>query len=662
MVGSVDYADTSIQGQVNVVTAPRQPGSTFKPYVYATAMENGLNPGSILLDAQTTFEGNYTPKNFSGKFSGPVSLRYALQNSLNIPAIKAAILSSDSATPNGNQGINQVFDLTLRAGMSYPCIPSADGAKCKDDQTASKAFRDRCGLSSALGGCEVTMLSHLTSLNTFAQDGNLRTATPFKEIRNAQGIDIYAQKQNSSNPVYPKQDNAINPLTARQINSVLSDYEARKPIFGNASRLLELPGWTGENSVAAKTGTTNNNKDMWTVGYTPYYSVAIWAGNTDGKLMNANASSTATTSTAWQKMMVYLHKDKTKTGFSKQGLVATNLDPATGLISEGGRNEWLTPAQKQLLEQAQQKLNQNDYKPAENNFLSNATTVVSRKLKINKLDGKLATDKTLPENIEEQTFLEVVAEYPIWIETAKQYMQSAGDRFKPAPTEISDQDQVAEQQKVPTITSSLDQSTKNISSIEAQAQAQGNGNKQISSIEILINGTVKASNQNQNSLKLNDLKEFAGKTVTVLIRAKDSANLEVSKTYQNVTIESTSSVDQDLSSTEIRQLQINCAANQSSTNADCTFNLQDGKTLPSGFKIRIGTSGDGKSCSTKDLKVSCSNIPIQSSTSQNISLKIQAFLDGDWLNTAKDFTLPTSSSGSSSSSSSSGSSSGNKQP
>jgi membrane peptidoglycan carboxypeptidase len=634
MVGSLDYGNEEIDGQYNITTATRQPGSSIKPYVFASAFQNGLNPGSMLFDGQTAFEPGFTPKNFSGSFSGPVSARYSLANSLNIPSVKAAYLSADGNSPQAAQGINAVFDTAESMGLRFPCVPATDGNKCKDPATAANAYQSRCGISASLGGCEVNMLSHATGYNTLAQDGKLRTATPFKQILAPDGRDIYSIRQ-ESDPVYAQKDSAVDPRIARQVNSILSDYEARRPVFGASARRLELAGWSGANSVAAKTGTTNDVKDTWTVGYSPYYTVAVWVGNTDSKPLKQTATSVGTTSGIWNETMVALHQDKEKKGFSKEGLIATKIKAQTGLPAEDGdRTEYLTREQLDKVNQANANMAKSDYNPVGNSFFQNGTTVISRKLKINKVDGKLAVEgKTLPENIEEQEFSQIVAEYPKWQETADKFMEG-NDKFKKAPTENSDQDQVAEQTKGPLVTSNLDTNTVKANKIQVTATPQGDGTKTIASIEILINGSSKLLVEAKNTASLTDLSDLPETGNTVLIKAVDSLGGKTEKNYSSVSFSSVAD-SAPIANADISGLNVACVKSGTNT-AECSFTLPSGKSLPSSFRVRIGSTAgnNGTSCSqTGDTdEVVCNGVSLPLTTPGTVP--IQARVSGSFVDTS----------------------------
>jgi len=193
-----------LMDKVNIITTPQQPGSSIKPYVYAAALAKDFNPGTIIIDKLTDFGGGYKPTNYGGNTGyGAVTIRYALQNSLNISAVKTAVYASGNGKYDPSGGINAVFDL-LKNGLIFPCIPSVDGDKCKDPQRAKRAYRERCFLAAALGGCEVTMLSHTTGINTLLNEGNLRTATPFISIESRSNPKLNEAIKQRLADLYPK--------------------------------------------------------------------------------------------------------------------------------------------------------------------------------------------------------------------------------------------------------------------------------------------------------------------------------------------------------------------------------------------------------------------------------------------------------------------------
>lgn len=270
MIGSKDYFNTADDGQVNVALAQRQPGSSIKPIMYATAMQlRLLNPGSMLLDIPTCFnvpgQQPYCPRNYDGSFKGPVTIRQALGNSLNIPAVKGLNII----------GLEAFINQARAMGISSWRDPS------------------RYGLSLTLGGGEVRMLDMAQAFSVLANQGVKVPLTPFLEIKDFRGnvletTDLDLRRQDlEALSVYEDisaqgelervMDRAPAYLTAH----IMQDNNARMAAFGARSQLV-IPGQI----VSAKTGTTNDLKDNWTVGFTPEFLVITWVGNNDGSPMN----------------------------------------------------------------------------------------------------------------------------------------------------------------------------------------------------------------------------------------------------------------------------------------------------------------------------------------------------------------------------------------
>ncbi len=256
MVGSRGYFDDTIDGKVNVTTSHRQPGSSFKPIVYATAFQKGYTPDTIVFDLKTQFSTAcqpndfkseppcYSPENFDLKFSGPMTLRDALAQSKNIPAVKTLYLA----------GVNESLEMAQRLGIS----------------TLTDA--SRYGLTLVLGGGEVTLLEMTGAYSVFANDGVRNPPTGILRVEDRDGavLEEYTEKS----------ERVLEPEIARQVNDVLSDNVARTPEFG-ADSPLNFPGF----KVADKTGTTNDYRDVWIIGYTPGVSIGAWAGNNDNSPM-----------------------------------------------------------------------------------------------------------------------------------------------------------------------------------------------------------------------------------------------------------------------------------------------------------------------------------------------------------------------------------------
>ncbi len=259
MVGSRNYFDKTIEGNFNVAVAHRQPGSTFKPFVYATAFEKGYTPETILYDVPTEFStacsaagaplftgaNCYKPEDYDEKYLGPITLRNALAQSRNIPAIKLLYLAGikDSLVTAKDMGIQSL---------------STDP--------------NQYGLTLVLGGGEVSLLDMTSAYGVFANDGIRNPYTGILSIEDAQGNKIEEFKQTP--------DQVIDAHAAETISDILADNVAKIPAYGVGSPLF----FAGKH-IASKTGTTNDYKDAWTIGYTPEIAVGVWAGNNDDSPM-----------------------------------------------------------------------------------------------------------------------------------------------------------------------------------------------------------------------------------------------------------------------------------------------------------------------------------------------------------------------------------------
>jgi len=266
MVGSRDYFDDSIDGQVNVATSPRQPGSSIKPIVYAAMFAKGYTPNTILYDVVTNFSTDastpYIPHDYDLKERGPVSIRQALAGSLNIPAVKAIYLT----------GINNVIDLAENLGYT------------------TLSDRSRFGLSLVLGGGEVKLLEHTNAFSAFARDGVMSPVVSILKVEDKNGKVIEEYQ--------PSEKKVLDSQIARMINSILSDNAARAFIF-TAKNYLTL----SDRPVAAKTGTTNDYHDAWTIGYTPSLVTGVWVGNSDNKAMKGKADGSIVAAPIWHDYM-----------------------------------------------------------------------------------------------------------------------------------------------------------------------------------------------------------------------------------------------------------------------------------------------------------------------------------------------------------------------
>ena len=296
MVGSKDFFDQTIDGNVNVTTALRQPGSSIKPINYATALYRRLiTAATVLMDVPTTFSGGpkpYKPVNYDGKFHGPVQVRFALANSYNIPAVKVLALN----------GVVEMIKMSREMGIT--------------------SFEDesRYGFSLTLGGGEVRMTEMAGAFGIFANEGERVDLTSILKVEDAGGKVLEEFRQKSGKRVLPAE-------VAFLISSILSDNGARSAAFGPSS-FLNIAGKT----VAVKTGTTDDKRDNWTIGYTPSYLVAAWVGNNDNTPMHPYLSSGITgAAPIWNGIMKALLKDKVDEKFKiPSGVIGTEICSLTG--------------------------------------------------------------------------------------------------------------------------------------------------------------------------------------------------------------------------------------------------------------------------------------------------------------------------------------------
>lgn len=314
MVGSLDYNNADIDGNINMAVAPRQPGSSVKPYTYLTALANGYTLASMVWDVRTVFNDfpnpNYVPENYERDYRGPVLFRDALQLSLNIPAVKVMDLV----------GIDNVIDTMHRMGIN--------GLR-----------REDVGLSLTLGGGEVSLLDHVYAFSVMANNGvmvgepvpELKQRPGYRELQpvailrveDARGEVIHAYLQ-------PETRQIISPQLAFLMQNAMSDNEARIPAFGEPNPLT-LP----DRPVAAKTGSTNDFRDGWTLGYTPQYVTGVWVGNADFRVMTRDepAPGSKVAAPIWQRIMMRLHEGEPVENFTvPPGIVQVQVCARSGLL------------------------------------------------------------------------------------------------------------------------------------------------------------------------------------------------------------------------------------------------------------------------------------------------------------------------------------------
>jgi 1A family penicillin-binding protein len=313
MVGSQDYFDTENDGNFNVTLAHRQPGSSFKPFAYAEAFNKGFTPETMLFDLQTQFDTTcagggacYTPTNYDDKFRGPMSLRDALAQSINIPAIKVLYLAGISDT------------IKLAKSMGITSLGSAN----------------QYGLTLVLGGGEVSPLDMTSAYGVFANDGVRLPYASILKVEDANG--------NVLEEYEPKPEQVLPENTARLISDVLSDNTAKIPSYGINSPLF-FPG----RQVASKTGTTNDYKDAWIVGYTPSIVAGAWAGNNDNTPMEKKVAGLIVVP-LWRAFMDQALKKMPVESFTPPEPTSPELLPVLRGYWQGGRSYFIDKASGKL--------------------------------------------------------------------------------------------------------------------------------------------------------------------------------------------------------------------------------------------------------------------------------------------------------------------------
>ncbi|MFA6136203.1 MAG: PBP1A family penicillin-binding protein [Candidatus Paceibacterota bacterium] len=281
MVGSADYFNKEIEGNFNVATqGKRQPGSTFKPFAYLAALYKGYTPDTILFDVPTEFSTNknlcpvivdfsnkntacFHPQNFDGLFRGPITFKQGLAQSINVASVKTLYLA----------GIDNTLDIAQKMGIT------------------TLSDRSRYGLSLVLGGGEVKLIDLVNAYSVFSQEGIKHKQSFILKIENNKGETLEEYKDE---PVQVIENNY-----ARIINNILSDINLRSGLFHSSLSLTVFEGY----DVALKTGTTNDYKDAWVMGYSPFITVGVWAGNNNNKQMQEQGGSILAAVPIWSNFL-----------------------------------------------------------------------------------------------------------------------------------------------------------------------------------------------------------------------------------------------------------------------------------------------------------------------------------------------------------------------
>src|SRR3990167_9200548 len=305
MVGSKDFSAKDYDGQVNVTMSLRQPGSAIKPITYVTAFKEGYTPSTLIMDVPTEFPGGdqptYKPVNYDGKYRGPMQVRYTLGNSVNVPAVKML------ATVCIKKTLETAYELGLQS------LPP------------TKETLARVGLSLTLGGGEVRLLELTGAYSTFTNQGFKVDPTAILKIEDSDGKVLEQTEPKKGKRV-------LTPEQAYLIADILSDNDARLIVFGPNSA-LKIPG----RQVMAKTGTTNDRRDNWTVGGETQVMVGVWVGNNDNSPMLRLASGVSGAAPIWRRIILAALDGKPNFPIEVPGgIVTAAIDSVSGYAAHDG--------------------------------------------------------------------------------------------------------------------------------------------------------------------------------------------------------------------------------------------------------------------------------------------------------------------------------------
>ncbi len=477
LVGSKDYTATDSSGfMFNVVTQSlRQPGSAIKPITYAAAFAKGYTPATLLLDVDTKYPSGdpakpeYNPKNYDGKFRGPVQLRFALGNSINTIAVKVSALV----------GIRDVLRLGYDMGLTT-LEPTAENM-------------NRLGLSLTLGGGEVRMLELATAYGVLAAGGMRTDPVVILKVVDSRGKTLFTHR-----PVSPRR--VLDEDVAYLVSHILSDQEARKDIFGTRS-YLSIAG----RSVAAKTGTTDDKRDNWTAGYTTRRVVLTWVGNNDNSPMHPSLASGVTgAAPIWNRIIREAIKDTPEEEFSRPASIAEiDIDGYAGGLAFSGN-----PTRKEIFIRGTEPT---------------APSSVYAQMKVSRKDGnKLASSVDIAKGeYDTKTYIVFKEEDPVstdaknrWQEAIDSWVASQGDsKFHP-PTEVA----AGSESIVVAIREPGDLSRVDDNNVKVVVEAGSSGS--ITKIELFTDGSLVKT---ESEKKLTHTVNLSNGNHTITAKAYDSA-------------------------------------------------------------------------------------------------------------------------------------------
>lgn len=441
MVGSRDFFETEIDGQVNVTLSKRQPGSAIKPITYAAALRKGYTPSTMLVDTKISFDSGdpekpYEPENYDGKFHGPVQLRFALGSSLNLPAVELLQLV----------GLKDMLSLAYEMGIST-----------LEPSTAN--FR-RLGLSVTLGGGEVRLIDLVSAYSSFSNGGTKIEPIAILRVTDSKGRVLSEHHKTRGKQVLSSQE-------AFLITNILSDNNARLLTFG-VNSLLNM----GPRPVAVKTGTTNDKRDNWALGWSRSVIVGAWVGNNDNSPMKEVASGVSGASPIWRRTMIEALSTHPSDPFEvPAGIVRSDVDTLSGYKAHDG---WPS-RQESLIE----------------GTVSDQSDPIHTKIAVCKSDGKLAGPVEIARgDTEEREFIVLkapsllgVADRERWQQGIDAWVATQTDsRYHPPTEACSSKDDVIIRLKQPS-----DQTRINTNNLDWEADVISAQKPE--KVELFANGT-----------------------------------------------------------------------------------------------------------------------------------------------------------------------------
>jgi len=463
MIGGKDYFDVKNGGNVNVTDSMRQPGSSFKPIVYATAFKNQrFSPGFTLFDLSTDFSG-YKPNNYDGSTHGPVSIRTALSNSLNIPAVKTLALV----------GVPEALKTAKDMGITTLNSP------------------ERYGLSLVLGGGEVKPIEMAGAFASFSDGGTYHQPTSILKVEDHVGKVLYEYKSEEN------KFKALDPQIAYEITDILDDDNARQMVFGSRNSL----DFGEDYHVAAKTGTTQEFHDAWTVGYSAKIATAVWVGNNDNTKMAGGADGSVVAAPIFHDYMInFANNEDFKRPEGIQELTVEKY--SSRLPSQYSKDtvkdifaSWQAPTERDNI-----------------NII----------LKVNRANNKLANDSTPAELIEEKLFTNLHNEwgddwkkYPNWEGPVRSWAQGNGMNLLP-PSEQDDSYSSRPQVSITSPTNN--QTVKN----QITISVSNNSPQGVSSVKYYLNDTEIGSSTSSPYSTVFNTAKYANGSYKLTARLSDS--------------------------------------------------------------------------------------------------------------------------------------------